>query len=411
MSFSLSDKQIEIVKYNNTIRPIHTILEGAVRSGKTFVMILLWLEHVQRYENKGRTFIMTGHTIGSLKRNVLDEMTALFGIDTHLNQQNEFTLFGNKIACFGSDKSDSYKSMKGLTAYGWLANEVTLQHKNTIDQSFKRCSGPGSRIFWDCNPDNPQHIVKKQYIDKSGEQLTDGTERIKAWHFSLDDNPFLEKNYIEALKKSTPTGHLYDRDILGLWVNAAGMIYKDFNPAKHIIKSTDKRLQRLIKYYAGVDWGYDHFGSIIVCGEDFDGNKYIVDEYAYRQKTIDFWKDCKSKITNKYGQMVFYCGPDRPDYIEEIKGVKANNSVIEGITYLAELFKNDKIFINEKCKKLLSEIYEYSWNDRTRKEEPLKENDDSIDALRYCLYSKKTLTAGADINELSAVNIESEYNL
>ena len=79
----LTPKQIEILKYDNAVCPRITILEGAVRSGKTFINNLLWLKHVLQFQSK--KFLMTGYTIGSLKRNVLDDLQSLLGIDTSLN--------------------------------------------------------------------------------------------------------------------------------------------------------------------------------------------------------------------------------------------------------------------------------------------------------------------------------------
>lgn len=86
-------------------KPRHVILEGAVRSGKTYEGICYWNAIVSKA--KGKLFIMTGQTISSLRRNVLDDISKMFGINTHLNMSNEFEMYGNKIACFGSDKSDS----------------------------------------------------------------------------------------------------------------------------------------------------------------------------------------------------------------------------------------------------------------------------------------------------------------
>ena len=87
--------------------------------------------------------------------------------------------------------------------------------------------------------------------------------------------------------------------------------------------------------------------------------------------------------------MIFYCDDARPDYVYEFKGTQANKAVIEGITYVAELLKNNRLFIMPSCKNLLTEIFEYSWNERTGKEEPIKNKDDSLDALRYALYTEK----------------------
>lgn len=213
---NLTPKQIEILEFDIKYKPRLTILEGAIRSAKTTTNIFMFLNHIANFKKK--KFIITGSSIASIKRNVLDDITRLFGIDTGLSLKNEFSILDNTIICFGADKSDSYKAMKGFTAYGWLGNEVTEHHSKSIDQAFKRCSGKGARIFWDTNPDDPDHPIKTDYIDKEPYYLSDGRLDIKTYHFVLDDNTKLNPEYIESIKRNTPPGMLYDRDILGLWV-------------------------------------------------------------------------------------------------------------------------------------------------------------------------------------------------
>jgi PBSX family phage terminase large subunit len=156
--------------------------------------------------NQGLHFIVTGNTLGSIKRNVLDPLAEMTGQDTKTDQSGTFTLFGNEVHCFGADKADSYKAVTGMTAHGWYANEATLQHENTLQEAFSRLSGDDARVFWDTNPDYPEHPVKLQYIDKSGERLSNGRLRIQSWHFELTDNPYLPADYIETLRASTPPG-------------------------------------------------------------------------------------------------------------------------------------------------------------------------------------------------------------
>jgi len=208
-------KQREVATDIKDKDPRHVILEGAIRSGKTYLGILYWLAIVSKHKDK--LFIMTGQTISSLKRNVLDDIEKLTGLSTHLNTNNEFNLYGNKVACFGSDKADSYKSMRGLTAQGWYANEIILSHQNTVLEAFARCSEVGAKIVWETNPNKPTHYIKTNYIDRSGCVLEDGSIDILSYHFELDDNTFLDNKYLESVKNSIPKGTLYDRQIKGLW--------------------------------------------------------------------------------------------------------------------------------------------------------------------------------------------------
>lgn len=389
-----SEKQKEIIHYDNIASPIYTILEGAVRSGKTFCLMPLWIKHIHSFKNKNVKFIMTGYTIPTLKSNVLDDMSNLFDIDTGLDKNNTFKLFGNTVHCFGTDRVDSYKRMRGLTAYGWLGNEITLSHPNSVDQAIKRCSGEGFRIFWDTNPDHPQHPIKRDYIDLSGEKMNSGRERIKSWHFVLDDNEFLTEDYKESLKKSIPSGMWFDRDILGQWVASEGMIYRDFNFDTNTIEEAPKP-ETIKEYIAGVDWGYDHPGSIGVYGIDGEGIYYRLYEIVERHKTPDWWLAQAKEIQAKHKGIIFYGDPSRVDVIEMWRKDRLNiraahNAVFEGITCVASKYKNNKLFIVRPTNKNhLKEIFDYRWKD-SLKEEPIKVGDDSMDTERYGIYSRES---------------------
>jgi len=384
-------KQLKVIQFDNEFNPRITILEGAVRSGKTRIGEFLWVKHIHKFKGQNRKFIMTGITIPALKRNVLDDISEIFGFDTLLNKNNEFKLFGNTVACFGTDKIDSYKSMKGFTSWGWYGNEITESHKNSIDQAFKRCSGEGARIFWDTNPASPNHFIKENYIDKDDELLNDGSYHIKSWHFVLDDNTFLSETYKESLKKATPSGMWYDRDINGLWVAAEGMIYRDFDYDKHTISQKD--LPIIKDYWYGVDWGFEHKGVLAVYGQDHDGKCFRIKEIVETQRGVDWWVERGLEIKKEFGDSRFYCDDARPDNISAFRkaGLRAKGSskaVVEGISFVASLFRGDRlVIVRETNKNYLQEIYNYRWKENSVKEEPVKENDDSMDSERYALYT------------------------
>lgn len=385
---SFTDKQIEIIKYNNNYHPLITVLEGAVRSGKTFINNFLWIDHIAKFKDQRKKFIMTGSTIASLKRNVLSDIDETFGFNISLNKNNEFGLFGNTVACFGSDHVDSYKPMKGFTSHGWYANEITEHHKNTVDQARKRCSGAGSRIFWDTNPAGPNHYIKTDFVNKTGETLQNGKVHIKSWHFILEDNKFLDPIYVESLKKSTPSGMWYDRDILGQWVSAEGMIYLDFDYTTHVVDT----LPEMKEYFAGVDWGYEHNGVIGLYGRDGDGNIFRIKEIVETKKGMSFWIKQAKAIIQDYGYTTFYCDPARPEFIQEfinsgLDARQARNEVVEGITFVAEQLKTNRLFIHSSNKKYLEELYNYRWKENSAKEQPIKEHDDSMDSERYAIFT------------------------
>ena len=380
------EKQLEVlrsVKYEN---PKILICSGAKRSGKTYVLTFVFMAHVAKYENKGLSFIIGGATQASIRRNILNDMELILGRDIKLAKDNHFKLFGNKIYCFDGANCDSYKKVRGFTSYGAFLNEATTLHDSFVKECISRCSGEGARIYMDTNPENPTHTVKIDYVDKDGQILENGRINIRSFQFTLYDNTFLNKEYIQSIEASTPTGMFFDRDILGKWVAAEGVVYQDFNKDIHYIKDTEGI--QFKKFFAGVDYGWEHYGAIVVVGLDIYNNYYLLEEHAHQHKDIEQWCLIGKDIIRRYGNINFYCDHARPDYVNKmrvagIRAIEAKKDVTAGISEVATLFKTNRLFIVEsKAKKFNEEIYNYVW--KQGKDEPIKEGDDVLDILLNC---------------------------
>ena len=180
-----------------------------------------------------------------------------------------------------------------------------------------------------------------------------------------------------------------DRSILGLWVTGEGAVYKDFDERKMVIP--DKDVKGIKKYIAGVDWGYQHFGSIVVFGIDDNDKWYLVEEHTEQYKEIDYWTDVAYKLQNKYGRdMPYYCDTARSEFIDHFShnGINAKygwKSVVPGIEIVASLMKQGRFFVKQSAPvKFLDEIYNYRWDDKSE-DAVVKENDDCMDACRYAI--------------------------
>ena len=384
----LTKKQRQIIECIKTENPKILICSGAKRSGKTFVLTYAFLGHIAKYKNKGISFILGGATQASIRRNVLDDMERILGKELKLDKTNAVTVFGNKIYCFDGANSDSWKKVRGFTAAGAFLNEGTALHNDFVKEVISRCSYDGARIYIDTNPENPMHSIKKDYIDKDGQKLDSGQINIRAFKFTLFDNDTLSEEYIDSIVKATPSGMYTDRDIYGLWVNAEGIVYKDFNEGLYIDSIEELNF---VRYFCGVDWGYEHFGAITVFGECDNGDVIMIDEFAAQHEEIEYWVEIAKKINAKFGDIPYYCDTARPEHISRFRreGLRARNadkSIISGIEQVARRFKAGtlKIYKHKKMR-FEEEISMYAWNDRTG--EPIKQFDDVLDSMRYAIYT------------------------
>jgi PBSX family phage terminase large subunit len=384
-------KQQEVLDFAFNNDYFMLINSGAKRTGKTILDNDLFLYELQRVREiadglkiKKPQYILAGATLGSLHRNVLMELTNKYGIEFEMDKWNRFELFGVQVCCFGHSKINDLGRIRGMTAFGAYVNEGSMSNQEVFNEIKSRCSGDGARILVDTNPDHPEHWLKVDFIDK-----TDGTT-IQTFHYELDDNSFLSERYRTNIKNSTPSGMFYDRDIKGLWVSAEGVVYQDFNKDKHYITEEELKEINFVRYFAGVDWGYEHYGSIVVIGEDDEGIQYIVKEYAKQHEEIDYWVDVAKSVKDTYGNILFYCDTARPEHIKRFRreGLRAKNAdkaVISGIESVAKGWKTNTLKVIDSVERFKKEIYMYVWNKRTG--EPIKEWDDVLDSVRYAIYT------------------------
>ncbi|HEP1490339.1 TPA: PBSX family phage terminase large subunit [Streptococcus pyogenes] len=389
-----SKKQIEILKKSQKEDWFIMINHGAVRAGKTQIDNDLFLKELLRIKKIAKEdkvdkpmYILGGVSAGTLYTNILRELEDKYDITFKFDKYGNFSLFGVYVVTTFTGSIAGLRAIRGMTSYGAYINEATLANKDVFDEIIKRCSGRGARIICDTNPDNPNHWLKVDYIDKAGSE--DG-KKITEFHFNIFDNPFLDKGYVDNLIATTPKGMFTDRGIYGLWTIAEGAIYSDYDKSIHEIDT----LPDMVRYFAGVDWGYDHYGSIVIIGEDKRGNYYLVDGIAEQYKEIDWWVDRANEFKEHYGNIIFWSDSARPEHVarfqrERLKARNANKSIVSGIEHIAKLLKENNLFIKRGViPRFFDEIYQYKWKPNSTKDEPLKEYDDVLDALRYALYSQ-----------------------
>ena len=189
------------------------LCDGSIRSGKTVCMtvgFILW----SMATFNGERFALCGKTIESLRRNVVlnlrdwvpPELTIVerrsenkLIISDGLGRENTYFLFG------GRDES-SYMLIQGITLAGALLDEVVLMPRSFVEQALARCSIKGSKIWFNCNPEGPEHWFYKNWIEG------DNPKKMNALHlhFTMDDNPALAPE-VRARYERQFSGVFYDR--------------------------------------------------------------------------------------------------------------------------------------------------------------------------------------------------------
>ncbi|MEV2203748.1 PBSX family phage terminase large subunit [Streptomyces fradiae] len=405
-SLALSPKQIDSIL---EARAFQNVWEGSVRSGKTIASLLRWLDFVAT-RPEGGELVMVGRTRDSLARNVFGPLTdpTIFGPLTRDIQYTSgaptASVLGRTVHCLGANDAQAEPKVRGLTCAGAYVDELTTLPKSFYDQLTARCSVHGSAIFATTNPDNPNHWARREYLLRPREQ------RLRSWHFAMDDNPGLSEAY-KARQRQAHRGLFYKRNILGLWVMAEGAIYEAYDEAIHVVDT----LPEMRRYWLGMDYGTVNATSVILLGEGVDGRLYACAEWrhdsrqAQRQMTdaqysaaIRAWladyRPPGAPDTAPRGAVPewSFVDPSAASFITQAYEdgfpnlARATNDVVDGIRSVASLLAAGLLRIHRSCTGLLDELPGYVWDERAAEkgeDKPVKVNDHSVDALRYVVHS------------------------
>ena len=369
------------------------ICDGSIRSGKTVAMTLGFLLWSMSTFN-GQSFGICGKTIESLRRNVITHIPewteGIFSV-TERRAENKLIITAggvtNTYYMFGGRDESSYALVQGITLAGVLFDEVALMPRSFVEQAMARCSIRGSKFWFNCNPENPGHWFYTEWIKKAREH------NILYLHFTMSDNLSLAPE-IKARYESMYAGVFYRRYILGLWVKAEGLVYPMFNRSAHIVDLLSPMSPRH-RYYVSVDYGtvnpfaaglydYDPTAQKATMIKELyyrGGSTNRVDNEAYYKMLCDLIGDYRIEY--------IIIDPSASSMVETIQKygkymvVKADNDVLNGIQDVTKYLNAGVLYFYRSCSSTFDEFESYSWDESSVDDAVIKENDHSMDQLRY----------------------------
>lgn len=177
MKAPVSRKQIEILAFPYSDYDC-LICDGAVRSGKTSVMTVAFVDWAMRDFNRQR-FGICGKTVDSAVKNILipymseSRTMRKYKITWRRGDKVMEVSRGpvtNYFEVFGGKDESSYALIQGRTLAGVFMDEVALMPRSFVEQAITRCSVDGARLWFNCNPASPQHWFYKEWIQRAKER-------------------------------------------------------------------------------------------------------------------------------------------------------------------------------------------------------------------------------------------------
>lgn len=404
-----SPKQDEFIR-NATHR--YNIKVGARRCGKTY-LDNLWTIPSRILERSGKDglYVILGVSKGTIERNVLQPLRQIYGKNMvgTINSSNIAKLFGEEVYCLGAEKISQVSKIQGTSIKYCYGDEVAKWNQEVFIMVQGSLDKPYSMFDGALNPENQSHWLKKDFLDKVEEKKLD----VYVQHYTIFDNPFLSKEFVDNLCKEYEGTVFYDRLILGLWKNAEGIIYKQFadNPSQFIKdKAVDEKGNKInfMIISIGIDYGATqgetefkatgitpYFKQVWTLDEEKLSGLHTPEQMY--EKFVEFYRrvvDEYGRVTHAFGDygalgQVITFGLNR--YLQQhaiplkvddcIKG-----RIVDRIELDCHLFGQMRRFILRKCKYLIEAYSQALWDDK-KEDERLDDGTTPIDDLDASEYS------------------------
>lgn len=385
---------------------------GARRCGKTY-LDNLWTIPTRILERSGKDglYVILGVSKGTIERNVLQPLRQIYGKNMvgTINSNNIAKLFGEEVYCLGAEKVNQVSKIQGTSIKYCYGDEVAKWNQEVFIMLQGSLDKPYSMFDGALNPENQSHWLKKDFLDKIEEKGLD----VYVQHYTIFDNPFLSKEFVDNLCKEYEGTVFYDRLILGLWKNAEGIIYKQFadNPSQFIkdeaVDENGNKINFMI-ISIGIDYGATkgetefkatgitpYFKQVWTLDEEKLSGLHTPEQMY--EKFVEFYKrvvEKYGKVTHAFGDygalgQVITFGLNR--YLQQ-KGIPLKvddcikGRIVDRIELDCHLFGQMRRFILKKCKYLIEAYSQALWDDK-KEDERLDDGTTPIDDLDASEYS------------------------
>ncbi len=320
---------------------------------------------------------------------------------------------GSILAVGGLDKPSKIMSSEWDLIYVQEATELNEEDWESLTTRLRNGKNSYQQLVGDCNPDAPTHWLRQRA--SSGK-----TTMLESRH---EDNPVLfaengvvtpeGERYLRVLESLT--GVRLARYRYGIWAAAEGTVYEDsWDRARNVVDRAPIKPEW--PRYLAIDFGFTNPFVCLWAAQDEDGRLHIYRQlYMTKQLVEDHAKQIKhwSRWGEKGGDPLpraIICDHDAEDRatLERHLGlytIPAQKNVSAGIQAVASRFKvagdgKPRLTVMRDClierdrdlaemKRptcLEDEPESYIWDTRQgmkRGDQPVKDNDHALDALRY----------------------------
>jgi phage terminase large subunit len=388
------------------------IISGPAETGKTRAALekldaLLW-----KYPNTHALIVrktrssMDASVLKTYQDKVLTEDTPILAYGGSKPEWFDYPN-GSRLVVGGLDKAGKVLSAEYDVVYVNQAEELALEDWETLTT---RCTGragnmPYAQIMGDCNPGPRTHWILGRANNNTLTMLESRHEHNPVL-YDQDSGEITEQGEITMASLDSLTGVRYSRLRLGKWVSAEGQIFEGYDPAIHLVD--DSYIGPDFRRIRVIDFGYVNPFTCQWWAIDHDGRMFLYRQIYMTGRTVSEHAAQIIELSGHEAYEATICDHDAEDRAtlraHGIPNAKAYKDVARGIGAVQDRLKiqrdgKPRLFIVRnslvEIDRSLQQEYKpfateqefdgYVWKDNARKDEPVKENDHGMDALRYAV--------------------------
>lgn len=310
---------------------------------------------------------------------------------------------------------------------------IFVDEANKADISFiQEITMRADQCMFTQNPDDPNLDWYAQYVNHSRPlpeyvndypaqllKMLDRPQKEKwvHWHFTFDDNAALSPDKRQKIIDAVPKGtKQYLTKILGLRGRSTGLVFLNFDRARHVLKKADlidkegRKRKKFVMFTAGLDTAYSQKSAdtiaMVFQGITEDREVIVLDERIYNNKDLETpiapsdtarnFADFLERNRLEWGlaRNVFIDSADAATISELNKYKRAKGCIYIFNPAYKKMKITDRIVLQtgwlhtghykvlDHCKEHIRELESYSWLDN-KDNTPEDANDHTINASQY----------------------------
>lgn len=362
------------------------VIRGGRRVGKTTLIIIDALSLGSIYPNLSLAYVGPSYTSA---KDILwaDLIKISKDLIEYKNEQELYVRLknGSRIRLYSWESIDNMLGKKYHKVYldeVAVARKFWVAWRDVVEPTLLDYKG---EAWFTSMPRGKGHF--KELCDYAS--ITDGW---KQFHITSYENTSIPgiKAELDSLKNRVPPS-VFAQQYLAEFTDLEGRVYTEFT-RDDLLDECPFEPER---YGFSVDFGYNHPLAAYVYAISSDDHIHVINE-LYENKLDDEMRLKRIKeLVDGYDVSIAVADSEDPIAIQQLNrelpfnikpAAKPKGSVSNGINSVKTKLHTKELTISSKCINLADELETYSWKiNKNGKEtdEPIKENDDGCDSLRY----------------------------